>query len=345
MRTGWWWTRGVLCAALGASSTLLACGSSDDAPTPGLTANQCPATPTNVTTNAVAPFWDGLYTVNASVLRGSLDNLEVSLLDPTQNTWQATGELSAQQADGTYLAQFQPQVTDQSKTSAFQVRVRARLSGCAPSAWADAGSIMPGDPLADTSWTGTWDPAEISGSLTVNRTDLTGGSVLPASTPTLGGTLTHTFAFKADGTLTEDLALSLAESDPKAPFAGCMLSLHYTGTWTWLFSGRTQNIVLSARVPADDAVAGSQCAFPAPKDLALADAKLKAGLVLAPSFLTPNIDYTGLLSTPMAAAVLDDSQLAADLSAAINQLSYSTDTESGTLNGDVNPVIGLYTKQ
>jgi hypothetical protein len=293
----------------------------------------------------VAPFWSGLYTAHATVPGGAPDTLDVSVLDPAQSLWQDVGQGTWQKADGTYVAPFQPRVTEQNKDSAFKVRVRARLVGCAPSAWADAGSYTATDPFADTTWVGKWDAAQLSGSLTVNRTDLTGGSALTPTMLAVDGAVTHTVSFKADGTLTEDFALALASSQSSDPFAGCTLNVHYTGTWSWLFSGANLNVILSARVPADDALAGSDCAFPAPADLALADPKHNSSLILPPSLLTPNVDYSGLLSMPAAPVTLDNSQLPADLAAMLNQLSYASETESGSLSGYVTPVLGIYDKQ
>lgn len=347
MRVGWS-MRGRLprtvIAAVG-GLLLSACSSSDNGPTPGLTAGQCPGTPSAAGLDSVAPFWSGLYTVHATVPGGTPDTLDVSVLDPSQNVWQEVGQGTWQRADGPYVAPFQPRVTEQNKDSAFKVRVRARLEGCAPSAWADAGSYTATDPFADTTWVGNWDAAQLSGSLTVNRADLTGASALTPTMPTIDGAVTHTVSFKADGTMTEDFALALASSQPKDPFAGCTLNVHYTGTWSWQFSGANASVILSARVPADDATAGSDCAFPALADLALSDSKQKANLVLPPSLLTPNVDYSGLLSTPAAPVTLDNSQLPADLPAMLNQLNYASETESGSLSGYVTPVLGIYDKQ
>jgi len=347
MRVGWSMRGRLPCAAIGILSSLLlvGCGSSDGEPTPGLTAGQCPGVPSSAALNAVAPFWNGLYTMSAKVPGGAPDNLEVSVLDATQDAWQEVGQGTWQNADGTYVVQFQPRITDQNKGSEFKVRVRSRLQGCAPSGWADAGSFTPTDPFSDTVWVGNWDAAQLSGALTVNRTDLTGASALTPSAPSIDGAVTHTVSFNADGTLAEDFALSLASAEKSDPFAGCTLNVHYTGTWSWQLRGANMNIILSARVPADHALKGSDCAFPAPGELLLADPKQNASLVLPPSLLTPNVDYSGLLSTPPAPVVLDNSQLPADLAVMLSELSYASATESGSVNGYISPVLGIYDKQ
>jgi hypothetical protein len=283
--------------------------------------------------------------VRATVPGGAPDNLDLGLLDPSRDAWQEIGESTWQQADGTYVAQFQPRVTDQNKDSEFKVRVRSRLVGCAPSAWTDAGSFTPSDPFADSKWVGNWDAAQLSGSLSVNRTDLTGASQLTPSSVTVDGAVSHSLAFKADGTLTEDFAFTLASPDKNAPFAGCALKLHYAGTWSWLFSGTIANVVLSERIPAADPINGSRCAFPAPTDLAFADAAQHASLVIPPSLLTPSIDYSGLLSTPAAPVTFDNSPLSADLAVVLDQLSYASAKQSGSVSGDLTPVLGVYEKQ
>ena len=68
-------------------------------------------------------------------------------------------------------------------------------------------------------------------------------------------------------------------------------------------------------------------------------------MILPPGLLTPSVDYSGLLSTPPAPVVLDNSQLPADLAAMLNQLSYASATESGSVSGYVSPVLGIYDKQ
>ncbi|HEY4158152.1 MAG TPA: hypothetical protein VGM29_08640 [Polyangiaceae bacterium] len=333
-------------AALYAILCLPACSSSDvPPPTPGITLSQCPGLPTGASINALAPYWNGLYTVSVNVPGGAPDSLELDVLDPTQNAWVSAFGQTFQTADGKFVVELQPPVSAASQSSTFQVRVRARLAGCAPTPWADAGSIAPGDPLQGSAWVGTWDPAELSGSLSVNRVDLTGATTPAATAPTLSKAVKSTVTFSTDGTVAEAFELSFDSAGAQDPFAACKLSLHFTGTWSWQFTGSVANVIVSERKPAADASAGSDCAFPAPADLSLSDATLNASMAIPATVLSPYFDYSGLLATPAEPVTWQNSQLSSDLSTVLSFLSYSATTESGALIGYVTPVLGLYQKQ
>lgn len=317
-------------------------------PGPAITPAHCPAAPSDVTLNEVAPYWGGLLVVEATIAGGTPDGMDIEVLDPALGGWSRAFGTGWQKEDGRFAYSITPNVTEHNRDGEFRVRVRSRLTGCPPSAWVEGPSYRLENPLSDTTWTWSMDMDPARYQLAINRYDVVDLTYLPQVVASLEGPFEHTVQFSADGTFSETVSFSFAAGEEDQPFAGCSFVLSYTGTWELV--NRYQNILrLSARVPAEDPTAGSTCSNPALSALALNDAEQVDLLGLGSTSTSLQIDYSGLLYSSDAEVELENSTLVNDVlngGGVFRGLAYETDAETGSFSSSyLSPEFSAYVKQ
>jgi hypothetical protein len=332
---------------------LAACGGDDDdgpanaGPGPALTPAQCPAAPSDVSLDELAPVWGGLIVVNATVASGTPDAFDIEVFDPTIAAWSRVYGNAWQREDGRYAFSVTPSVTEYNKDATFKVRLRARLNGCPPSSWAEGPSYTLSDPLTGTTWVATWDAGAVSGEINVTRYDPMNEVSLETTYPRFDGSLVHTVTFAEDGAFDETYEFTLAGRDAGEPFDGCSFALRYTGTWSYYYERYGINVLVSERVPAENAADGSECAAPAPSALAINDETRSADLRLSGMVMGTGADYSALLHAPDGPIRMESYQLASALQNPrfLFGLSYETAEESGSVSGYLGPQYYVYQKQ
>lgn len=333
------------------SGLLVACGGDDDVqsagPGPALTPAQCPAAPSDLTLDEIAPVWGGLLVLNATVASGTADGFELEVFDPTLGGWNRSFGGVWQREDGRYAFPFTPSVGEHNRDAEFRVRLRSRLNGCAPSAWTEGPSYTLSDPLSDTTWVATWDASTVSGEINVTRFDVVNQASLEPAYPTFEGTLTHTVSFAADGVFDEVYEFTLAGREADEPFDGCSFVFHYVGTWEFMYERNGVNVLISDRAPAEDAADGSECTTPALSTLAINDEMRLADLGFSGTVISSGADYNGLLYSTPGPVRMDSYQLASALQnpSFLFALSYETAEETGNVSGYLGPSYYTYEKQ
>jgi hypothetical protein len=216
----------------------------------------CPATPTGVVLRKIAPVWGGLVVVEARVPDGVVDQFDVALFDPSVGAWVTIYPAQAShRADGTFQLELRPQVNDASFTGNWKARLRARLLGCAPSAWAESDAFTLGNPLAGTTWVARTDPSQVATSFQVN---LPGGSYTITS---ISG-IVHQVSFAAGGALGERWSYDIKTNAPGAPYDGCHIDLAYAGAWKLQAQYGALQLLLSDRRPVVGGDVGTICGNP-----------------------------------------------------------------------------------
>ncbi len=262
---------------------------------PGITAKNCPGTPTNLNLVKVAPVWGGVVALEATVPGGVPEFLELHVLDPATGEWIGSYYSSygviRQKVDGTYLALATMNVREASKAKEFKLRVRARLQGCPPTGWAEGPGFTLTDPLAGTTWT-----AQVSGAF-LNANLYIGHNGAGTSTgPYSADNAKHAVTFNADGSFAETYEYTITSAVNGDLYNNCAFQLSYVGSWSLRLDQGNPQLVLADRKPKPGgATTGSTCSAPPLADLAINQADPAIRIARTSTYLS--IDYLPLLDT------------------------------------------------
>lgn len=300
-----------------------------------LEAGDCPATPRNVTLEPVAPFLNGLLALEfqSDETPGSV---ELQRYSASRSLWEQTYGSLGQKDDGTFVVQVRPQLGESDADGEFKLRVRSTLQGCPPSGWAESDGVSLGDPVADTTWVGTFGPGTLFSQINVAVNSGLGTATGPYRLSTTSP-MRHTLTFAAGGALNETFELAIESGTAGDVYAGCQFKLTYQGNWITTYSNDSRVTVYNRRFVSR---AGSTCANPP-----LADLTSSAGLqddVLS----STNIDYSRLLETPVGPAAWQSySLLQQTFSSAVSSLDDQTGADTASLSGYANVFDPIYLKQ
>lgn len=310
---------------------------------PGITAKNCPATPTNVNIAQAAPVWYGFVQLTATVPGGTPDTLEVQVLDPSTKLWVTTYGRGGQKQDGTFAVSVSPTVDEASKTKEFKARVRARLDGCPPTGWAESPTFTLGNPISGTSWTATIPSALFYQYLNVSHVG-TGTSQGPYTLS--DADVVHTMTFNADGSYAESFSYGIKSlsTTPGDLYDGCNVHLSYVGTWILRLDG-SPTVSISARKPNPAGVTtGSTCTAPPVSDWT-ASQPGGAPTRIQPASMYLNIDYQNVLDDPPGKPVWSaGGDLSNALSATLAEICDNVGPNTATINGSLNPQQVRYLK-
>jgi hypothetical protein len=295
--------------------------------TPGVTRDDCPAAPTNVKLVQIAPVWNGLINLEATVAKGVPDNLELQVFNPSLARWtQSYGPL-AQKVDGTYVVSTNPLPYDTSNKP-LKLRVRSRLQGCTPSPWVETEPFTLSNPLVGTTWRAVVQPGELNGNIFVNA----GGMSTGRGPYSLSESVNHVLAFAADGNLTEVIGFGVTSQNPGDLYNGCKIQMTFSAKWELTIENSRMILRVSARKPrATNPTEGSVCNAPTPNEWLIS---LPTSNVQLPAFSQQylQLNYERLQSTPPGKATWQG-QFGNAFQQALNFASDNVEPTTATING------------
>jgi hypothetical protein len=311
-----------------------------EAAIPGVTAEDCPGAPTDVALEPVAPFYGGLVLVRLRVPGGAPDGIDVQQFDPSLGLW-ATGGFAPlrEHPDGGFVVFVRPQVEEDTRDADQRVRLRTRLSGCAPSAWVETTSFKLGDPLRDTVWVAQIPADQVSGNFNINvepPRDVGTHRVAPNSV------FEHRLAFGGDGKLTQSFAFTLSSTVPASPYHGCQIKLTYESPWR-LETREGLEVIVGQAAPSPTVTMGSTCPGAPPSQWSISQPGVNLGL--PPSRSGVNVDYEPLARTPAGKPFLGAGQFAGAASDILGHISDVVGPETANVNGFLNLFSARYSKQ
>lgn len=311
----------------------LTVGCSDEA----LEAGDCPGTPRNVTLDPVAPFYNGLLTLEFES-DNTPGSVELQHYSAALSVWEPSYGVLGQKDNGTFVVQVRPQLSKSDADNDFKVRVRSNLLGCPPSSWAESDAVSLGDPVAGTTWVGTFGPGTITAQINVSVSSGSGTANGPYRL-SMTSPLKHTITFAAGGVLDETFELAFDSSTAGDLYSGCRFKLAYKGTWLATDTDDNRVAVFDRRFTS---MAGSACVNPP-----LAELQVPPGFAISDDVLSPSgIDYSPLRESPAGRA---EWQIYSLIQQAFPQILLELDDQSGpdmaSISGYLNAFDARYLKQ
>jgi hypothetical protein len=313
-----------------------------DPSAPGITAKDCPLTPTDVTLDKVAPVWGGLIVVESTVPGGAPDGIDMQILDPGRNEWTYSYGNFRQKADGKYLSFATPNPRESTKGSEFKLRIRARLSGCPPTAWVETPGFTLGDPITGTTWRADIPAGFLNGSVSVQKFGGTGTTTGPYSVTQ--NPASHQVTFSADGSFAETYGFTVTSKTNGDLYKDCAFQLTYGGTWKLQFVNDSPNIFISDRKPkAGAATTGSTCAAPPLADLEINQPTTPISIPFQSIGL--GMDYAPLRDTPPGKPTWSNNGFANGFNYVTGAVQDVVGPDTSNLTGGVYPSYSTYQKQ
>lgn len=311
---------------------------------PGITAKDCPSAPSNLSIVKVAPVWNGLIVIEASVERGTPESFEWQIWDPALGEFrQFYAGGTAQKPDGRFVFSVSPSVRESTKTAELKVRTRTRLTGCPPSAWAESPGFTLGDPITGTTWRLDLGPSQLSGNIYVNHS---GPAVVTSTGPYSfqDQPSSHTIAFNADGSFAETYQFTITSKTVGDLYKDCTFQLSFVGKWQLRWVNDSPSILITERKPKTGAATtGSTCSAPALTELAI---NQPTAAFEIPSMNTGlGIDYTLLRTNPPGKATWSANFGTGFNGTIFDAIADTVGADTSNANGNAYPQYALYERQ
>lgn len=313
---------------------------------PALSPEDCVSTVSSV--NLVQPegaaVWGGLVVLEFTAEGGKLDSFDVQAYDAALGGWtnyyvgiQAQG----QRDDGSYFMAVAPYYSDANKSEPMKLRVRPSQQGCPDATWTESEEFTAHDPLLNTAWSADIPTGSLNGDFTLQRSEVPGGASLPPSRLTVGDA-TLKVEFGKKGVFTETVSVPL-HTDTDLPWDGCRLNLTFTGTYQLKLRQQYGGITLMVSDQELTAFDTSKCELPTIEQMAFTAEDATPSLS---AFNTQvSISYLGTLYQKPEAPQWPNAGFGQFFQQLPQFLTYTTDTESGYVNGYGYPQDLTLTKQ